>query len=124
LLILVVAIFYLEINHDRFFSTAGDQAAAVHMLRSMFDRESEFRSQHGCFAGDLSALSNISSQYHGYSYSVEVGTKSGCAVTYVVVASPSARMQRGNAPFFSIDENGTVRFEWKHPPDINSRIVE
>jgi hypothetical protein len=124
LLILVVALFYLEINHDRFFSTAGDQAAAVQMLRNMFDRESEFRSQHGCFAEDLRALPNISSQYHGYSYSVEVGTKSGCAATYVVVASPSAGMQRRNAPFFAIDENGTVRVEWNRPPSAESRVVQ
>jgi hypothetical protein len=124
LLILVVAIFYLEINHDRFFSTAGDQAAAVATLREIFDRESEFRSQHGCFAGNLSALPRVASKYRGYTHSFEVGTRSDCLTHYVVVASPSAGMQRRSAPFFAIDDNGIVRLEWKHPPNADSRVVE
>lgn len=124
LFIFVGIILYFELNHDRLFSKAADEAASVQTLRTIFERQRDFRSRHGCFASDLRRLRDVALQNRGYTYSIEVGTKMDCVDKYFVLASPSASMLRRNARFFAIDENATIRFEWNRPPTAESQVVQ
>jgi len=60
----------LSINIDRF-GPSADQSAALARLRNIVLAQEKFRSEHGCFAGELSQLPNVASQDRNYSYAIE-----------------------------------------------------
>ena len=124
LLNLVASVLYFESNYDRLFSVSADESRAVQTLRNISIQQTKFRSQHGCFADHIDQFSNINPQAHGYTYFVQAGTRADCITNYLATASPNSEMRRRNALFFSIDENGTIRSEWKRTPDAAGRIIE
>lgn len=121
--ILFVAFFFPPIETNRI---AANESAAVGHLRNVFLAQERFRSQHGCFASDLSLIPVPRSNREGtYYFNLEPksGLENGCVLKYVVTASPTA-LQRTGMRYFSIEETGILHVEELRPVGPGSPVLQ
>lgn len=105
---------------------APAESNAVSHLRHIAEVENEFRQIHKAgFTDSLGALRDVRSADRNYVYSLEVIERnSESQVTkYRAVAAPRVLGQTGTR-YFSIDEDGVVRFEIMRPITPNSLVLQ
>ena len=107
-------------------SISANESAAVGHLRNVFLAQEKFRSQHGCFASDLSMLpvprSNRDGTYY-FNLEPKSGVENRCVLKYVVTASPTA-LQRTGIRYFSIEETGILHVEELRPVGPDSPVLQ
>ena len=107
-------------------SISANESVAVGHLRNVFLEQEKFRSQHGCFASDLSLIPVPRSNRQGtYYFNLEPksGVENGCVLKYVVTASPAA-LQRTGMRYFSIEETGILHVEELRPVGSGSQVLQ
>ena len=117
----LVVLFFPPIETNRI---AANESRAVGHLRHLFLAQAAFQTQHGCFASELS---NLSDPYidDAYSYKLEprTATEKGCVTKYVVTASPKV-LRKDGMRYFSIEETGVLRLEQLHPVGPDSPALQ
>ena len=107
-------------------SVAANESAAVGHLRNVFLAQEKFRSEHRCFASDLSMipvpLSNRDGTYY-FNLQPKSTVENGCVLKYVVTASPKA-LGRTGMRYFSIEETGIMHLEESRPVGPGSPVLE
>jgi hypothetical protein len=101
------------------------EATTVGRLRDIVHEQGEFRSRHGCFAGDISQFADITERDHYYSFALlpETGGGAGCLTKYLVTASPISPELKGSR-YFAMDETEILRLERTHPSGRNSPVLQ
>ena len=116
----------LILVHDLTFPMRySPEAQAVGRLRDIFYRQVDFRTQHGCFAREVPQFAEIKNHDHDYAYAMapETTTEKDCILKYTITASPVSATVKG-ARYFSVDQEGIIRFEKARPTGPNSPILK
>jgi hypothetical protein len=104
---------------------AAHESSAVGHLRTIFQKQQEFRGAHDGFADALSRLPDSRTADRAYVYSLNVTARDmqGRVTEYLATAAPYQPGKTGTR-FFSVNERGTMRMESMRPVNPQSPVLE
>lgn len=98
---------------------AREESDILGYLRTIQQREENYKKQHGRFATELSELdTHAPNRWYKFSYSASSNPDG-----YSLVATPEARGQDGQRSFF-LDQSGRIRFDMSANAETSSHALE